>query len=121
MMISKLKLEKPMGDKEKASMISSERGYPRESWEMISSPEEVGWSPQRLQQARAYAEEIGSAAGMVITGGRILVQWGEITRLFRIHSIRKSILSVLYGSLIEAGTLQLTNTLEELGIDDAPP
>ena len=37
------------------------------------------------------------------------------------HSVRKSIVSVLYGIAIERGLVDQTATLAELGIDDEPP
>jgi CubicO group peptidase (beta-lactamase class C family) len=37
-----------------------------------------------------------------------------------IHSIRKSIISALFGQLIGDGSVRLDNTLAELGIDDSP-
>lgn len=37
-----------------------------------------------------------------------------------IHSIRKSILSSLFGPLIGRGAVQLSTTLAELGLDDSP-
>jgi CubicO group peptidase (beta-lactamase class C family) len=37
-----------------------------------------------------------------------------------IHSIRKSIISALFGQLIGDGSVRLDNTLDELGIDDSP-
>ena len=48
-------------------------------------------------------------------------EWGETKRPFRCHSMRKSILSALYGPHILAGKIKTSSTLAELGIDDNEP
>jgi CubicO group peptidase (beta-lactamase class C family) len=78
----------------------------------------TSWPPSdRFDGVREYAQSIGSAAGMVIYDGKVLAQWGEVARKFNVHSIRKSLLSALYGT----ARINLSSTLEELGIDDHPP
>ena len=95
--------------------------YPAAEWTVWKSPQEVGWSLEKLNQAKEYAESIGSAAGMIVLDGKLLFQWGETSRKFNIHSIRKSLLSSLYGISVDKGEIKLSNTLEQLGIDDSPP
>ncbi len=77
--------------------------YPGQQWEQVSSPEAVGWSSAKLERARAYSDSIGSAAVMIIHDGRILDQWGDTSRRFRAHSIRKSLLNSLYGIHVHEG------------------
>jgi CubicO group peptidase (beta-lactamase class C family) len=96
-------------------------GYPAESWQKVASPEELGWSTKKLQAARQYADSIGSAAVVIVTGGMILDQWGDTTRRFQCHSIRKSFLSALYGIHVKRGEIKLSKTLQQLGIDDNEP
>src|SRR5581483_12503347 len=94
---------------------------PGTTWEYIASPEEVGWSSQQLHIAQICAEVLGSAAVLVITGGKILVEWGDTTRRFSCHSMRKSLLSSLFGMALRDGRMHTEQTLEELGIDDNEP
>jgi CubicO group peptidase (beta-lactamase class C family) len=47
------------------------------------------------------------------------VAWGQVERRFMCHSVRKSLLSALYG--INKDDIDLELTLAELGIDDVPP
>lgn len=95
--------------------------YPGADWMAWKSPQEVGWSLEKLNRAREYAESIGSAAGMIVLDGKVLFQWGETGRKFNVHSIRKSLLSALYGTSFDKGEIKLSSTLEQLGIDDNPP
>jgi len=70
---------------------------PGRHWEMYRSPEEAGWSAERLAEAEALYDRSGAAAVVVVYDGRILVAWGDVTRRFMCHSVRKSLLSALYG------------------------
>ena len=58
---------------------------------------------------------------MIIVDGLVLNQWGQTTRRFRCHSIRKSFLSALYGIHVKEGRIDLSKTLQTLGIDDIDP
>ena len=92
--------------------------YPGKSWETAKNPDELGWSTEKLQQARAYAETINTAAVMIVQSGIVVDAWGETTRKFNVHSVRKSLLSAMIGIYENHGTLRLDSTLEELRIDD---
>lgn len=93
----------------------------RNAWRQYASPEEAGFSSERLEEAYASAEEAGSAAIMAIYNGRVVVAWGDIERPFKCHSVRKSILSALYGTHVAAGRIDLNATLADLGINDIEP
>jgi CubicO group peptidase (beta-lactamase class C family) len=85
------------------------------------SPEDVGWSSEKLEEAGRFAEQIGSAAVMAVYDGKVFFSWGEVARNFMVHSIRKPFLSALYGIHVARGEIDLDATLEELDIDDIPP
>jgi CubicO group peptidase (beta-lactamase class C family) len=55
---------------------------------------------------------------MVVKSGHVVAAYGDITRQFQAHSIRKSLLSAMYGTAVSAGEVNLDATLEQLGIDD---
>ncbi len=95
--------------------------FPGASWETIDRPEAVGWASVKLERARAYAGFIDTAALVVVVNGRVLCSWGDVSAKFMAHSMRKSLLSALYGCAVEEGRIRLDETLAELGIDDAPP
>lgn len=85
------------------------------------TPEEVEWSSQKLDSLKQLAQESGYAAIMAAYDGKVFFSWGEITKNFRVHSIRKPFESALYGIHVSRGEIDLDETLEQLGIDDIPP
>ena len=95
--------------------------FPGKTWPVLDSPERAGWAPEKLKAARDYADSIQSAAVMIVQGGMVVDQWGDISRKFNSYSIRKSMLSALYGIYVHDGKIDLNQTLEQLGIDDNPP
>src|SRR5436189_138245 len=79
------------------------------------------WSRARLDAAEEYSRTVQTSAVMVVANGRVVAEWGEPTRRFNVHSIRKSFLSALYGIHVREGRVDLAATLESLGIDDNEP
>lgn len=99
--------------------LQAQEIYPKEVWQEITNPEQIGWSVQQLNEAKVIADDIGSDAVLIIHRGAILKAWGEIDRKFMCHSMRKSLLSTLIGIHVDNGTINLKQTLLETGIDDA--
>lgn len=91
---------------------------PGSFWMQYATPEEAGWSKEKLETARQYAESINSAAFMLVYQGKVVTSWGEIERRFMCHSIRKSFLSALYGIYVDSNKVDLDKTMGQLGIDD---
>jgi CubicO group peptidase (beta-lactamase class C family) len=85
------------------------------------TPEEVGYSTEALDEVRAVAEQGSFAAIMALYDGKVFFHWGDISRNFKCHSIRKPFMSALYGIHVARGHINLDDTLAELGIDDIPP
>jgi CubicO group peptidase (beta-lactamase class C family) len=85
------------------------------------TPEEAGWSPEKLDELAAYADSVEYTAIVLAQGDKVFFSWGEVTRNYQNHSIRKPLLSALYGFYVADGTVDLDLTMEELGIDDIPP
>jgi len=100
------------------SAFAQAPAYPGATWTRTSSPEQLGWSSEKLKEARAYAATINTAALMVVVNGSVLDEWGETAKRFNVHSIRKSFLSALYGIQVWEGRIHLSRTLADLGIDD---
>ncbi len=94
--------------------------FPGADWDR-PDPAKLGWSVPKLKQAEAIARDIRSTAVMVVQDGRAVAEWGEVDRRALIHSMRKSILSALYGIAVAEGRIDLGKTMADLGIDDLPP
>lgn len=108
-------------DDERALSMEKTVCYPGPTWRTPAQPHDAGWSAEQLQQAERYAHSIDSVAVMVISRGAVIAAWGETARPFNVRSIRKSMLSALYGIHMDAGHIRLSQTLDELGIDDQDP
>jgi CubicO group peptidase (beta-lactamase class C family) len=85
------------------------------------TPEEVGYSSEKLEEAEQFAKESGYSAVMALYDGKVFFAWGSISTTYRCHSIRKPFLSALYGIYLAKGDINLAATLEDLHIDDIPP
>ena len=57
-------------------------------------PEDVGYSSQKLEEARQFAEQSGFDAVMALYDGKILFSWGTVSQNYYTHSIRKPLLSL---------------------------
>lgn len=99
-----------------------QRTFPATSWNRISSLQAAGWSEEKLAAAQKYAagDSIHTSAVMVIQGGQVVDQWGDIDKKIDSYSVRKSLLSALYGIYASEGVIDINQTLEQLGIDDSP-
>ena len=87
-------------------------------WQRIADPTTLGYSRAGLDSALAIAQGMNTSALLVTVGGRSLLEHGDLSDTSYVASARKSILSMLYGRYVEAGTIRLDETLAEIGIDD---
>lgn len=94
---------------------------PKETWRQYKTPEEAGFSSQKLQLAKERYDNSGAAAFLVVYNGNVLVSWGDVERRFICHSMRKSFLSAMYGIQVDRGVIDIDKTLEALKIDDQTP
>lgn len=94
--------------------------FPGAHWESVD-PASAGWSADGLAAAEAYARQIDSSAVMIVQDGRVVASWGKPDAKLFVHSIRKSLLSALYGQAVAEKRIDLGRTLADLGIDDKPP
>jgi len=100
---------------------AAERNWPGESWQKLEDPERLGWSREKLKPARDYAATIDTAAVMIVVDGQVLDEWGRTKQRYNVHSIRKSLLSALYGIHVNEGQIDLKKSMVQLGIDDNEP
>jgi CubicO group peptidase (beta-lactamase class C family) len=91
---------------------------PTKEWMKYKAPEEAGWSSERLEK---IAINSNASSIVLVYDGKIVFTYGEYWRRFKLHSMRKSLLSALYGIHVENGSIDLNKTLEELDIDDKTP
>jgi CubicO group peptidase (beta-lactamase class C family) len=83
-------------------------------------PSAAGWDPSGLDEARRFSELGGLTSVVVLHDGRVVAEWGDTSLVTDVRSVRKSIVSALYGIAIERGLIDASATLAELDIDDVP-
>ena len=94
---------------------------PKQNWMKYVNPQDAGFSLKKLEKAKQYWDSTQSAACMIVHRGAVVAAWGEIERRFMCHSVRKSLLSALYGIFVDDGVIDIHKTLKEIGIDDRIP
>lgn len=85
------------------------------------TPEQAGYSPQKLDALRTLLREKGSDSLVLLHDGRIFFEYGDIRKRLLMHSMRKPLLNALYGIHEARGEIDLGATLGALGIDDIAP
>lgn len=103
-----------------AGALGAQTRVPGEGWLQYADPAQAGFDPAALAAARETWEELPSSAFLVVADGAVVASWGQTQRRFMCHSVRKSLLSALYGIYWDRGELELNKTLADLGIDDTP-
>ena len=101
-----------------AASASTASVYPDAEWARINRPESVGWSSSGLRAVEDRLAGMSTTAFMVVSGGRVLMDYGDVTTVSYLASVRKSVLSMLYGIYADRGVIDLEETLADLGIDD---
>ena len=87
-------------------------------WCNVPSPEEIGWSSEGLKALVPDMKRLGTDALMIVTDGKIVYKWGNTTNIIRSHSVRKSLLSALYGIYVAEERIDTSKTLEQLHITE---
>ncbi len=94
----------------------SDKTFPQESWSYYDSPEQAGFIPNRLERVEKFYHKRDFAGLLIIKNGAVAVDWGDNRRRFLVHSIRKSMLSALYG--VHSADIDLQTDLKALDVDD---
>ena len=84
-------------------------------------PPASDWDQTKLQAAMDYMDAKGSTSTIILQNGELVAEWGATNLVSSVHSVRKSIVSALYGIAVSKGLIDINQTLEELGIDDQHP
>ena len=88
------------------------------NWKQYKNVETAGFSKAKLDSLAKILKNTDTAALLVIYKGNVLFSYGDNTRRYAIHSMRKSIMNAMIGREIENGTVKLNQSLHDLNIDD---
>ena len=58
---------------------------------------------------------------MVVVHGKVIFEYGDLSLTSKVASVRKSVLSMLYGNYVVGGKIDTSKTVKELGLDDKQP
>ena len=103
-----------------ASAQNSEATSPGEKWEIVA-PESIGYTSARLNALTEWLKTGNTSAMMVAVHGKVIFQYGDVSRVSVVASVRKSILSMLYGNYAFNGKIDLQRTVKDIGLDDKQP
>lgn len=77
--------------------------------------------PAELENIRKFADSLKTTAVIAIQNNRLIVEWGKTDKRISGHSVRKSLVSALYGVAFQKGLIDTNSTLADLGVDDKNP
>jgi CubicO group peptidase (beta-lactamase class C family) len=92
--------------------------FPGAEWDRIADPGKAGWSPAGLDAVVEHAKTLPTTGLIVVAGGQVLLEYGDVVELSYLASVRKSILAMLYGNYVDSGQVRLDKTLAKIGITD---
>lgn len=79
----------------------------------------TGFTQDRLDSLTHFLENNLETTGLLILQNeKVLYEYGDIEEVSYIASCRKSVLSILYGKYVENGTIDLNQTIGDIGIDE---
>jgi CubicO group peptidase (beta-lactamase class C family) len=93
---------------------------PGADWER-AKPEAFGYSSARLEALRGWLKTQQTTAMLVVVHGKIIFEYGDLSLSSKVASVRKSVLSMLYGNYVVTGKIDTNKTVKELGLDDKQP
>ncbi len=112
-------LETPIGLSQPQKQNHTIR-FPESEWKIVDHVSDFGWSDRRLKIVEEYFDFIGSQSLMIIENGHVIASWGDVKKKFRIYSMRKSLLGMLFGPYMDSA-VSLSATLSDYRIDDIHP
>ena len=99
----------------------STKVFPGQDWDRLDKSRSAAYDTARLDALRVWLKTNRTTAMLVAVDGRILFEYGDLKRVSKVASVRKSILAMLYGKYVFDGTIDLDKTVKQLGLDDVQP
>lgn len=96
--------------------------FPGENWSTRAAEAATpAWSADKLKAADELARSLRSDAYLVVQGGQVVHSYGDIATPMNLASVRKSVLSILFGIHAGRKEIDLDQTLAALEIGDRQP
>ena len=91
--------------------------FPGKDWQLVS-PESEGYSSKKLEALRSWLAAGPTTAMVIVVHGHMIFSYGDAARVSKIASVRKSILSMLYGKYVIDKTIDVDKTVDQLGLGE---
>jgi CubicO group peptidase (beta-lactamase class C family) len=99
----------------RSAAAQSAPDFPGKDWQLVS-PESEGYSSKKLEALRAWLAAGPTTAMVIVVHGHMIFSYGDTGLVSKVASVRKSILSILYGKYVDNNTIDLNKTVEQLGL-----
>jgi hypothetical protein len=80
-------------------------------WMQYTDVRRAGFDPRALQAVCERADSLQSGAVMAVFQSRAILACGDVDREFEAYSVRKSLVSGLYGTAVARSEIDLDSTL----------
>ena len=90
-------------------------------WLQYSDVRQAGFDEQALRAVCEQANSLRSGAVMAVFRGHAILACGDVARPFEAHSVRKSLVSGLYGVAVARREIDLDVTLARFAVDELTP
>ena len=90
-------------------------------WLQYTDVGQAGFDAQALRAVCDRADTLRSGAVMAVFRGRVILACGDVRRKFEAYSVRKSLVSGLYGTAVARREIDLDATLADFAIDEDAP
>jgi CubicO group peptidase (beta-lactamase class C family) len=93
----------------------------RGPWLQYADVRQAGFDPEALRAVCTRADSLRSGALMAVFRGHVVLACGNVDQPFETHSMRKSLVSGLYGTALARGEIDLNASLASFAIDENSP
>jgi CubicO group peptidase (beta-lactamase class C family) len=74
-----------------------------------------------LEALRGWLKTQDTTAMLVTVHGNVIFEYGDLSLVSKVASVRKSVLAMLYGNYVVSGKIDTSKTVKDLGLDDTQP
>ncbi len=85
---------------------------------LASYTQSPNWDAEKRTTLRQQCERYGTKTMIIFQGSEIKFTYGDPTQKYKVFSIRKSLVSLLFGIAEDENLINLSTTLKDLEIDD---
>ncbi|WP_298420974.1 DUF2306 domain-containing protein [uncultured Kordia sp.] len=89
------------------------------SFEKNTALANSSFTKEKLTEIDTYLKEESNTTSMIVLEhGKVVYEYGDVSEISDNASARKSILAMLYGKHVENGSINLNQTIGDIGIDE---